>query len=996
MNHSLPTRRRLWMLLLLVASLFLLDVLAYLVAEGLWFRELGYLSVFWKRFQTQGFLGATVFTISLAMVWGNQSIAHRYLRDAPREQSALQGGMRFRLLMPLTLGMALMIFAVLLHHGAIAIDYWHSPLNLDNPVEQLPVKLSWQTFWKLGQQASSQPWQWIVLLAGAIVLLVFPRLVLPVIGLLVSLGFALVVSEHWATVLLAQQPTRFDQADPLFGINLEFYIFQLPLWELLVYWLLGLTTLALLGTALIYLLANNSLSNGKFPGFTHTQVRHLYGLGSSFMGTVALSYWLDRVMLLYSRQGVSFGASYTDVYARLPAYTLLSLLALVICLLLLGRAVIPLFRPQLPPPPIAYPPSLTAREATPPAPVKDLAHNRLAWMLLGYLALIPLLTVAVPTAMQLFIVQPTELELETPFLDRTIALTRRGFALENIQVDNFTPQGNLTQADLQNNSATVTNIRLWATEPLLETNRQLERIRPYYEFPGADVDRYLLPSDDNTLAQRQILIAARELDYNSVPADAQTWQNRHLIYTHGYGFTMSPVNTAAEGGLPDYFIRGIGQTVSDPRIRNTIPIGSPRIYYGEITTNHVITQTRVRELDFPSGSDNVYNSYDGWGGIGIGNWAARLLFARHLLDWRMVLSEDLTPQSRLLFRRQIQERVEAIAPFLRYDRNPYLVVVDIGNQPLVSNFYSAAPAGTTPSPSHLYWMIDAYTTSDRYPYSDPGENDFNYIRNSVKVVVDAYNGHVAFYVADPEDPIIQSWSRIFPDLFHPFAHMPLALQRHIRYPEDFYSVQSNQLMVYHMTEPQVFYNREDQWRAPNEVYGGKTQPVRPYYLIMKLPAGSVEEFLLFLPFTPNQRTNLIAWMSARSDGENYGKVLLYRFPKQELVFGPEQLEARINQDPVISQQISLWNRRGSQVIQGNLLVIPIEESLLYVEPLYLVAEQNQLPTLARVIVAYGNRIIMAETLERALEGIFQPQTLESTPIIRPVDEEDAAAANGIG
>jgi uncharacterized membrane protein (UPF0182 family) len=393
-----------------------------------------------------------------------------------------------------------------------------------------------------------------------------------------------------------------------------------------------------------------------------------------------------------------------------------------------------------------------------------------------------------------------------------------------------------------------------------------------------------------------------------------------------------------------------------------------------------MTGTKARELDYPSGSDNVYNSYDGLGGVEIGSAWRRWLFAMHLKDWQMVLTQDFLPETKLLLRRNVKQRIQAIAPFLKFDSDPYLVAA-AANQDFPNN------------PSYLYWIVDAYTTSDRYPYSDTGSDGINYIRNSVKVVVDAYNGSVNFYIADPNDPIIATWSGIFPQMFQPLSRMPVNLRSHTRYPVDFFKIQSERLMTYHMTDPQVFYNREDQWQIPNEIYGSEPRPVEPYYLITSLPTAPVvgatsprEEFILLLPYTPKQRTNLIAWLAARSDGDNYGKLLLYTFPKERLVYGTEQIEARINQDPVISQQISLWNRQGSKAIQGNLLVIPIEQSLLYVEPIYLEAAQNSLPTLVRVVVAYENRIVMAQTLEQALQAIFKPEVTPTPAIIRPFEE----------
>ncbi|NJO72183.1 MAG: COG1615 family transporter, partial [Oscillatoriales cyanobacterium RM1_1_9] len=416
-----------------------------------------------------------------------------------------------------------------------------------------------------------------------------------------------------------------------------------------------------------------------------------------------------------------------------------------------------------------------------------------------------------------------------------------------------------------------------------------------------------------------------------------------------------------------------------PRVRDSIPIGRPRIYYGELTDTNVMTSTRVQELDYPLGNDNVYNVYDGAGGIVMGQGWKRFLFANRLRNWQMVFTRNFSPETKLLFRRNIMERVKTIAPFLQYDSDPYLVSANA----------NLDQAGTTASQeTYLYWILDAYTTSDRYPYSDPGKTGVNYIRNSVKVVVDAYNGSIKFYYLEiPEvDPIITSWRAVFPELFQSIETMPESLRVHIRYPVDLFKVQADRLLVYHMDDPRVFYNREDQWRIPREIYGTESQAVEPYYLIIKLPGAPEEEFIILQPFTPTSRINLIAWLAARSDGEQYGKLLLYRFPKQRLVFGPEQIEALINQKPEISEQISLWNRQGSRAVQGNLLVIPIENSLLYVEPIYLEATENSLPTLARVVVAYNDRIVMRASLQEALRDVFQvePTTI---PVVAPVPPE---------
>ncbi|MBF2074080.1 MAG: UPF0182 family protein [Synechococcales cyanobacterium C42_A2020_086] len=979
----------------LVGGLILLDLATFFLAEGLWFHKLDYLQLFVTRISTQVGIGLTVFAISLTVLGVNHAVARRRMWPRPSselDRPVLPGHMGIVRLLPVVLLLSLILAASLFYYGTLAANYWQPNFSLASSRTTVPLRFSLPVLGQLIQQGITQPWQPVVIGLLAVTLILVPAVGSVVVAILLSLGFNLVLSEHWTKLLLALHPVEFGETDPLFGRDLSFYIFSLPVWELLEFWLTGLLVQAFLSVSLIYLLSGDSLSQGYFPGFSRPQQQHLSALGGCLLLSIALGFWLDRYDLLYSTEGASYGASYTSATVELPVFTGLSLLAVPLALWLLGRSLLMgsrIYRARVPDPALkpkplpTYPTLASARRTNPPVAIAPVPLHLRPLALLGlYVLLVAVVAYGLPVAVQQLLVQPNELQLEQPYLRRTIALTRRGFKLDEIDVQTFDPEGTLTAEVLQRNNLTIENIRLWDKRPLLETNRQLQRIRLYYEFPDADIDRYALPTQDGRIAQQQVLIAARELDYTSVPTAAQTWINQHLIYTHGYGFTVSPVNTAAEGGLPDYLIQGIGVATVDPRVRSSIPIGSPRIYYGESTNTYVMTNTRVKELDYPSGSDNVYNTYSGRGGVPIGAFWQRLLYAKHLRDWRMLLSEDLTSDTRLLFRRNITDRIRAIAPFLRYDSDPYLVVVDTGNKQWQRGY--RPELSPTLDDSYLYWIIDAYTTSSRYPYSDPLENDFNYIRNSVKVVIDANHGSVNFYIADAQDPLIQAWSRVFPGVFQPLSAMPEALQRHIRYPQDFYRVQANQLMTYHMTDPVVFYNREDQWRAPNEIYGGEQQLVEPYYLIMKLPIGETEEFILLRPFTPAQRNNLIAWLSARSDGDQYGRMLLYTFPKQDLIFGPEQIEARINQDPVISERISLWNRQGSRVIQGNLLVIPIEQSLLYVEPIYLVAEQNQLPTLARVIVVYGNRIAMAESLGQALDAVFQPAPTDD-PIIRTTD-----------
>ncbi|BAU09607.1 hypothetical protein LEP3755_00780 [Leptolyngbya sp. NIES-3755] len=936
----------------------LLNLLAHFGAEILWFQEVGYLPVFLLRTATQGLLWLIVTGITIAYFLLNLRTVEQLKDDTEAPDTIFS--LRLRSLLPIAVTLSALLGFMLVHYGQLAWQYWQSELATTVSLFNLSA------IWQIGQQLSTTLWYGGSAIVVTVAILIYPQFCLSAIAVLLSIILGFLLSQRWIAVLQYLNPTAFNATEPLFDRDISFYIFTLPVAELLSLWLVALSLYGLISVTLSYLLANKSLSEGRFPGFSSEQQRHLFGVGSLFMFAFAFSYRLSRYELLYSPRGVTYGAGYTDVHVQLPAYIALGITAFAIALYLLWRWIF--WRPK---------------------------SKRRRWVGVGLIiySCVALLSLVVPEIVQYLIVQPNELVREQPYIERAIALTRQAFELDTIEAQTFNPQGQLREADIAANQLTIRNIRLWDQRPLLDTNRQLQQIRLYYRFPDADLDRYTLqteaepqrpsapnnpkPTVPTATERRQVLIAARELDTTAIPEQAQTWINRHLVYTHGYGFTLSPVNTVGAGGLPEYFVKDIGDTnggalvTSSEAIRNSIPIGRPRIYYGEITDTHVMTGTRQQELDFPSGSDNVYNSYDGQGGIGIGSWWRRALFSMYLKDWRLLVTREFLPETKVLYRRNINQRIRAIAPFLKYDSNPYLVAADA--TPNVEN------------PNNLFWIVDAYATSDRYPYSEPTQERINYIRNSVKVVIDAYNGSVNFYVANPNDPIIKTWTKIFPTLFKPLSAMPETLRQHIRYPVDFFKVQSDRLMTYHMTDPQVFYNREDQWKIASEVYGNESRLVEPYYLITSLPAVPFEEFILLLPYTPQARTNLIAWLAARSDGENYGRLLLYTFPKERLVYGPEQIEARINQDPVISQQISLWNRQGSRAIQGNLLVVPIEQSLLYVEPIYLEAEQNSLPTLVRVVVAYENRIVMTPTLEESLRAIFRPDVTPAPAIIRPVE-----------
>src|SRR5919202_194594 len=993
------TNRRIYQIILLIVGLWLvLELASRIVAEILWFQEVGYLQVFLLKLKTQGLLGTIAIAVSSVFLFGNLALARRLQHPAEEMKSpvaeALFASLRanktgknyelpvaksqitFFWLLLAVFGLSSVANMTVIHCGLLAansLTYFGIAGNLPPP----PVQLGIESIQHGAVQLFSRWWQLGLLLGIILAVAIKPDFWLPAIALFLSLAIGLIAASHWTHILQYFHHTNFNTTDPLFNQNISFYVFILPILDLLGLWLTVVFLYSLVSCSLTYLLSGNSLSQGIFLGFSRSQQRHLYGLGAALMLAVSFRYWLGRYALLYSRGDVTYGANYADVTVRLPWYGFLSILAGAISLLMLYQVYQFKIKNEL---------------------IKKII---VAWLTLSFLGCWLL-----PQIVQQLLVQPNELAREKPYLQRSIAFTQGAFDLNNIEIKTFEPAGKLTYADLEKNQLTISNIRLWDKLPLLKTNRQLQQIRPYYTFHDADIDRYTIKNEKSKKGDsesQQVLLAARELDYTAVAPEAQTWVNEHLVYTHGYGFTISPVNTVGVGGLPDYFIKDIGVAaqkgetalgVTSDQIRASIPIGYPRIYYGQVTDTDAMAPTKVEEFDYPSGEENVYNTYSGRGGIEIGSMWRRLLFANYLKNWQMALTRNFTPETKLLYRRNINKRVRAIAPFLRYDSDPYLVVANanLSNDDIEKekdengNEIKPSPSATDKSPNYLYWIIDAYTASERYPYSDPGNHEFNYIRNSVKVVIDAYNGSVDFYVAYPSDPIINSWIAIFPGLFKPLEKMPPALRKHIRYPVDLLSIQSERLLTYHMEDPQVFYNREDLWRVPNEIYGREQQPVAPYYLIMKLPTETAEEFILLLPFSPVSRNNLIAWSAGRSDGREDVKLLLYLFPKQRLVYGPEQIEALINQDPVISEQISLWNRQGSKALQGNLLVIPIEQSLLYVEPLYLEAERNSLPTLIRVIAAYENRIVMAETLEQALQAIFQPQQPTVPPIVRPVTE----------
>ena len=749
-----------------------------------------------------------------------------------------------------------------------------------------------------------------------------PRRLRPVVWLVSGLAALLLAgfaSAGWQTWLQFTQGISFGQADPVLGRDVGFYVFRWPFLSLLQQLLFLIGLLTLIGVGAAYALAGNlGLRVGRGVFITQSARTHLAAVAGLLLLALAFGDWLEISAMLFEPSGLVSGGTYADVHARMPALRLLALTGLI------GAA-------------LAF--------------YQAFSHRvwPIAVALVSYAA-VSLGGTVYTSVVQRFVVAPNEQTRETEFIEHNIAATRTAFALDQVEERSLTGDAELTRADLERNASTIRNVPLWNHQPLLDTFSQIQEIRTYYDFVSVDNDRYEIDGE-----YRQIMLSARELNSESLPN--RTWINERLTFTHGYGLTLGPVNEVTPEGLPILFIKNL-----PPESTVNLPISEPSIYFGELSSDHVFVNTRTREFHYPEGEDNVFATYAGEGGVSIGSIWRKLLFAIHFGSGKTLLADDLTPDSRVLYYRRIQERVRKIAPFLAYDQDPYLAV-DQGR---------------------LFWIQDAYTTSSRYPYSTALADGTNYIRASVKVVIDAYHGHTRFYLVDTADPIAQTLGRIFPGLLRPLDEMPAGLRERLRYPQDIFSVQAAMFATYHMQNAAVFYNKEDQWEVP--AIDSRDQAIRmePYYTIMKLPGEEGAEFIQMLPFTPRQKDNLAAWMVARSDGDHYGKLVVFQFPKQKVVFGPRQVVARINQDQVIAPQITLWNQQGSEVIQGTLLVIPIEESLIYIRPLYLRAAGGRIPELKRVIVAYQNRIVMDETLDRALARIF-PRDGETLPAQVPLD-----------
>jgi len=727
-------------------------------------------------------------------------------------------------------------------------------------------------------------------------------------ALLLSFLTGISLSAWWLTLLKGMNGVPLGSTDPLFNRDISFYLFRLPVIAGVLSTLITLTFLSLIATTAMYWLRSDITLPPRRAAAKPRAARHLGGLLAFWFVLLAVRHWIvGAAQLLYSTTGPLVGASYTDVHVALPGLYITAIAALVAAAWIIFGVV----------------------------------RDKLVWSAVSAAVLYVIVSVTarglVPAAFQRLVVSPNELARETPYLRYHIDATRRAWGLDKVVGRDLSGEVQLSIADIKANSATVDNVRLWERDLLMQTFKQLQEIRTYYDFVSVDDDRYTIDG-----RYRQVHLAARELNVASLPT--RTFINERLTFTHGMGVTMAPVNQVTSEGLPVLFVKDL-----PPVSTISIKLTRPQIYYGELTNDYVFVGTRQQEFDYPAGDQNIYSNYTGRGGVPIGSFVRKLLYAFQFGSLKILLSDDIREKARVLYRRNIMDRATTAMPFLDFDADPYLIVTDAGQ---------------------LKWILDAYTSSDAYPYAARRADGTNYMRNSVKVVIDAYDGDIDAYIADPADPVVQTYARIFGGIFKPISAMPADVRRHVRYPGDLFRIQTSLHALYHMTQPDAFYHREDQWQIPGAVTNSTNENPFMRHIVMRLPGEKNPEFIFMTPFTPRGKDNLAAWMVARMDGDNYGKLSVYSFPKQSLVYGPRQIANRINQDTDISRQLTLWDQRGSQVIRGELLVIPIEESLIYVQPIYLRAEGGNIPELKRVVVAHENRVVMGETLEEGLNALF--------------------------
>ncbi|MBN2541775.1 UPF0182 family protein [bacterium] len=753
------------------------------------------------------------------------------------------------------------------------------------------------------------------------------------ISLFISFVYANMGYNRWDTVLKFINRQLFQITDPIFNKNVSFFTFTLPFLKFVRSYLMGIIVLSIIISLVYYLFKGliKMQSGSSKVQFAKNVKVHISILLSIFFLLLCAGNLFSIYDLVFSSEGVVFGAGYSDIHGLLLGYRILMAVSIITAIFALLNTFLK-------------------------------TSKIFIISLIAYIAASVFFVGIYPGIIQKFVVVPNELQKESPYIEKNIKYTRIAYCLDTIEEKEYEVTYDLTYDKVMEQSETVNNIRLWDWRPLVQTYRQLQEIRLYYDFPSVDIDRYMLDGE-----YREVMLSPREMNIERIPQQAKTWVNEHLKYTHGYGLCLSPVSKVTEDGQPLLLIKDI-----PPVSLTSIEIERPEIYFGKKTNDYVIVNTNTKEFNYPLGDKNEYTVYEGSSGVEMSGFLRRIIYALKFGSIDIIFSKYINKESRIVFSRNIIERVNKIAPFLKQDSDPYLVI----------------------SEGRLFWIMDAYTVTDKFPYSEP-VGSFNYIRNSVKIVIDAYNGSVDFYLIDDEDPVALTYGAIFPGLFKPFSEMPEDLKKHLRYPEDYFSIQTRMITAYHMLEPEVFYNKEDVWNIPNELYQSVNQPVAPYYVVMSLPGEEKAEFIIMIPFTPAKKNNMISWLCGRSDGEHYGKLLLYKFPKQKLIYGPSQIEAKIDQNTTISQMLTLWSQKGSNVIRGNLLVIPIKGSILYVEPLFLQAAQSQLPELKRVLLSYENRVVMAETFQEALVQLFEesPGSEEYTEYDTPPTEVKPGVLN---
>lgn len=832
--------------------MFLLTLLTNVLPDILWFQNLGYVSIFFTRIKLQVVVWLCAFLCSFGFIFFNFNLARKFF-----EKTRVNAGRNK--------------FTAFLNNF-LGVDFF-SHEKIINLTPSYLKSLAW---------------------------------IVAALAFFMALSVAGFFSGWWLKVAVFFKQTLFNTADPLFNKDIGFYVFTLPFLKLFFSQTGVLLFFSAFGSLFFYLLSGEM---DFWSGLKGTPKKHLSFLGFLFSLWLLLGVRIAAFDLLFSHQGIVFGAGFTDIYGHLISLKILMFLLALLAILFL----------------------VNMRYRGLRLPIIGAAVVLLVAVLLGGLY---------PALLQKLFVSPNELDKERPFIEHSIKYTRAAYQLEKIKTTELDYVAQPDKATLRENSAVINNVRVWDPAPLRDTYKQIQEIRLYYDFNDIDIDRYMIDG-----RPQQLMLAARELDSEQIPVRAKNWINERLMYTHGYGVVANKVNEVTPEGLPRLIIKDI------PPVSSVLKLSRPEIYYGEKTNGYVIVNTTTDEFDYPSGEENKYNRYEGDGGIVLSNFFRKFIYALKFSDLKLLISGYIKKDSKILYERNIMARVNKIMPFISYDADPYIVIDD--------------------ETGRLYWLVDGYTTTGMYPYSQPYSRNINYIRNAVKVVIDAYNGSVSFYLADSTDPIINTYAAVFPGVFKPLQELPAGLKGHLRYPEDLFSVQAAMYRTYHMTDVGVFYNLEDLWEFARQKYEQNTVVMNPYYFYGKLPGKDNIEYLLAMPFTPAKKNNLIALLAVNCDPQKYGEFSLIKMPKKELVYGPLQVDARIDQDADISKELTLWSQDGSSVIRGNMLIIPLAQSLLFVEPIYLQAASSKIPELKRVVVAQGDKLAMQVSFAEAFSAVLQ-------------------------